>query len=177
MAFENLFLGAILVAGWWGLSQLFFRVRSGQLPAIAAAAPNELQGATLSQKLMATGIQVLVMGLLEQLLIQSDLKAQALAGCGIAAFVGVLVAYMIFPLPSGIWYWIGPTILAVFSYVAAYLSPDGLNVGEIHGWAAAMVRPTPLDYAGLGTAGALVGYWASRRWAQPEEVEAEAVVQ
>jgi len=35
-----------------------------------------------------------------------------------------------------------------------------------------LARPTPLDYAGAGTVGSLIGYWMSRRWQQHRDDEA-----
>jgi hypothetical protein len=33
-----------------------------------------------------------------------------------------------------------------------------------------LARPLPLDYAGSGVAGSIVGYWVSRRWQHEREV-------
>ena len=35
----------------------------------------------------------------------------------------------------------------------------------------ALARPLPLDYATAGTAGALMGYWTSRKWQHEHEAE------
>src|SRR5665213_2489420 len=60
----------------------------------APVAPNETADATLIQKLMALGVQLVVMGVMEMILIQSDAKAQAMIGVGLSAFLSVLAAYV-----------------------------------------------------------------------------------
>jgi hypothetical protein len=60
-------------------------------------------------------------------------------------------------------------VMGVIGYLLAYFTVDGLAIGDLHGWAGPLARATPLIYISMGTAGALVGYWCSRRWAQPEE--------
>jgi hypothetical protein len=119
-------------------------------------------------------VQVIVTGALELILIQTDSKAQAMAGVATASFLGVLAAYMFMALPQGIWYWIGPTILGVIGFALNYFNNGMSSIGDLHGWSAGLARATPLDYAGMGTGAALLAYWCSRRWAQPEDAEADA---
>jgi hypothetical protein len=172
MAVESILLGILVSGVWWVLRKFLSRSmpEGNSIPVVAA--PNEITDATLPQKLLTLGVQVVVMGVCELILIQSDAKAQAMAGVCISAFVGVLAAYMFTPLPEGIWYWIGPTVLGAVGYLLAFFNDGSITIGDVHGWSAALARATPLDYAGMGTAGALLAYWCSRRWAQPEEDEA-----
>ena len=70
-------------------------------------------------------------------------------------------------------------IVGVFGYLFAYLAfcstdPITWKSGTGGGTLAALARPLPLDYASLGTAGALVGYWTSRQWQRAKELETEA---
>jgi hypothetical protein len=169
MGLETTILGAAIVGIWLLLKTAVDRSRRSATGELNLAAPNEIVDAPTSQKVLTTAVQVVVMGVCELILIQSDTKPQAMAGAGIAAFLGVLAAYMFTPLPKGIWYWIGPVILGVIGYALAFIMGGYNGVGDVHGWTAALARPTPLDYAGMGTGGALLGYWCSRRWAQPEE--------
>jgi len=46
--------------------------------------------------------------------------------------------------------------------------------GQGGGLLAPLARPLPLDYASLGTAGAILGYWTSRQWQRAKELETEA---
>lgn len=168
LAIEAAVLGTIVIAGWIGLRKVLDGVAS-KLTSADFTVPNEKTDATLQQKLATLGVQMLAMGIVELILIQTDAKAQAMAGVFIAAYVGSLAAYSFTPLAEGIWYWAGPVALAVISYVFAYFGADLAATGDLHGWTAALVRATPLDYTGMGTAGALLGYWSVRRWMQPQE--------
>jgi len=171
---ETALLAVIILAVWFVLGRLFKRPRNSQTGELEIAAPNEITNAPLPKKLMTLGVQVLAMGILESILIQSDAKPQAMAGVFISAFGGVMVSYYLFAaLPEGIWYWMGPMVLGVLGYLITFFVGATSVTGDIHGWSAALARPTPLDYAGMGTAGALLAYWCSRRWAQPEDGEVE----
>ena len=46
-------------------------------------------------------------------------------------------------------------------------------VGDVRGYAPALARPLPLDYASAGVAGSLLGYWTGRRWQKHRELEEE----
>jgi hypothetical protein len=172
-AVESALLGAILIGAWFGMNWIFRRIYPNDK--VIWTAPNEVVKATLPQKLGTLGVQIVAMAICEQILIQTDYQAQSMAGVMISGFAGSLVAYMFRPLSDGIWYWTGPAVLGVIGYLLAFLFADGLAIGDLHGWAGPLARPTPLIYISMGTAGALVGYWCSRRWAQPEGDGEDAV--
>ena len=48
------------------------------------------------------------------------------------------------------------------------MNPAGLEDGDLTGMFGGLARVLPLDYASLGTAGVLVGYW----WMKPQEDDA-----
>jgi len=171
LAIEDALLAAMLVGGWFALRRIARRMQPAQR--LQQSAPNEQTDATLQQKIMTIGVQVVGMALCEQIFIQTDYQAQAMAGVMISGFAGSLVAYMYRPLSEGIWYWTGPAVLGVIGYLLAYFFCDGVAIGDLHGWAGPLARETPLIYISMGTAGALLGYWCSRRWAQPESDEDE----
>jgi hypothetical protein len=168
MAIELLLLAGSIFGIWIFLSRVFIQGKD-------LAAPNESADAPITQKLLTLGIQVLVMGVCEMILIQNDAQAQALAGVFVAGFLGVLAAYMFTPLPEGFWYWTGPAVLGIVGYLLAMTDAGSNSLGDLHGWSAALARATPLDYASAGIGGAMLGYWCSRRWAQPEETESPSV--
>ncbi len=175
LAIETVLAGGLLVAGWLGLEFFFRHLHPEPMPELDRSAPNETKDASLQQKTITIGVAVVAMGLCEQILIQSDVQAQAMAGTFVAAFAGSMAAYMFQPLTEGIWYWTGPMVLGAISYLLAYFSSDRISVGDLHGWTAPLTRTTPLMYISMGTAGAVLGYWCSRRWAQPEgDVVADA---
>jgi small basic protein len=171
LSLETALLGAIVIATWYGFTKVF--TGSMLLRPSAPAAPNELTDLPISKRLMASGVQILVMGALEYLLIQSDALAQGLVGVALAAYLSVLVTYMYMPMADGIWYWAGPSVLGVIGYLITYVSSDSLGTGEPLGLLPALSRTTPLAYVSAGTAGALLAHWCSRRWAQPEPSDQE----
>lgn len=168
LAIETAILAAILTGGWFGLDLVFKRMHAAQLPQ-PMPAPNESSDAQLTQKLSALGVSVIATALCQQILLQTDVMAQTMAGTLISAFAGAVAGYIFKPLSEPIWYWIAPALTGVLGYVLAFLFSDGIAIGDLHGWAGPLARPTPLVYISMGTAGALLGYWCIRRWSQPEE--------
>ena len=168
MAAEALILGAALVGAWWVLDRQARRARAAAAAAVLAV-PNEVVDATASQKVWAAAVAVLVTGVVETILVQTDSAAQALAGVAVAGFAGALAGYSYLPLGQGAWYWTAPVLTAAIGYVAAFVTGDGVGTGDLHGYLAAIARPTPLHAASVGVAAAVVGHWTARRWALDEE--------
>jgi hypothetical protein len=132
---------------------------------------NEISSATIGQIAQTVAAQVVITALVEMTFLQSDAPAQAICAVFLSGFLGALGAYLFNPVSGSQWYWIGPGIVGVIGYLLTFFSPSGLNIGEATGWTAALVRATPLQYAGAGTAGAILGFWCNRRWHQPEAEE------
>jgi hypothetical protein len=168
-------LGAAMVGGWALLDRLVRAARArGASVVVPSVVPGEVEDATRQDQLAATGVTMLVMAALQFLLVQTDTASQCLASVAVAAFLGTLAGYSYRPLASGVWYWVTPCLLGAIGYVAAAISGDGTATGELHGWFAPLARPTPLHYASLGTAMAVLAHWTSRRWALadgPAELE------
>ena len=56
----------------------------------------------------------------------------------------------------------GPLLTGVIGYALAAMGQvSNLNIGLPTGTVAALARPLPLDYASVGIAGAILGYWMS----------------
>ncbi|HMB94637.1 MAG TPA: hypothetical protein VKK61_01225, partial [Tepidisphaeraceae bacterium] len=147
---------AVLIA--WMM--LFSVSRSGWLPAERANEKPE----PLDQKLLATAMHAVVMIVVMLLLCRSDAKAQTLASVGIAAYLASLAAYQFIPAePSG-WILLSPMIVGLVGYISQYFTQWDWMIGDARGYFAALSRPLPLDYASLGVAGTLLGYWTSQRW-------------
>jgi hypothetical protein len=122
------------------------------------------------QRLLALATQAVVMALLMILLVKSDRKAQVLWSVGISSFLATIAAHNIAPSRPSVWYWGGPLVVGVIGYVLTYASGDpSWQVGIVGGWVPELARPLPLDYAGAGTAGAIIAYWMSRRWQRARE--------
>jgi hypothetical protein len=132
------------------------------------------QNEPMSQKLSALATQVIVMALIMMLLCKTDRKPQVLASVGLGAYLATLAAHSLFPARPSMWYWVGPLIVGVVGYFMAYSGSTNLwMIGWVGGkFAPELARPLPLDYVGAGPAGAIIGYWTSRRWQRNREAEA-----
>jgi hypothetical protein len=124
-----------------------------------------------TQRALAVLTQAIVMSLVMLVLVQTDKKAQVIVSVAIAAYLGTLVAHALFPTRPSVWYWGGPLVVGVAGYLMAYVGSRDWMIGQIGGYAPALGRPLPLDYAGAGTAGAIFAYWTSRRWARNRDIE------
>ncbi len=171
MAAESAVLWAIVAGGWWAVERLAraARDRAAGEDVIRLGFGNEIVEPTLAQRLAVLGVSTLAGGICELVLIQTPMGKQAVAGVGVAAFLGSLAGYAYSPIGEGIWFWSAPCLTGFIGYGIALVTGDGGPLGQLHGWAAPLAQPTPLDYAGVGTALALFGHWTSRRWAQAEE--------
>jgi hypothetical protein len=104
--------------------------------------------------------QAVVTALILMVVCQSEAKNQALASAAIAGLVGSVVAYKYAPTRPSFWFWIGPILTGLVGYLLAAMGQDtNLNIGVPTGTFAALARPLPVDYAGAGVAGAILGYW------------------
>lgn len=109
--------------------------------------------------------------------IPKDDKLQALFGVAIASFVGVVAAQSFFETPNTAPHWIVPLLLALVGYAAFAAHPLGAETANLTGTLAPLARPTPLDYAAAGPAGAIVAHWICRIWSrdlQEEDAKAES---
>jgi hypothetical protein len=175
MAVELVVLGALLGLAWFGLWLLY---RRGRLLGDALRDGLRDQPHAPGERAFATLVQAAVMAVLVLLLARTDDKKQVLAAVAIASFSATLVAYAVSPVRPSVWYWAGPVIVGVAGYLAVYstwssVPPVGWKSGTGGGMLSPLARPLPLDYASLGTAGAILGYWTSRQWQRAKELEKE----
>jgi hypothetical protein len=160
MAIEVLALFAAVATAWGTLRLL---VRAGFLPPEPITFEDEPEE-PLDQKLLASAAFVVLMILVMMLLSQSQAKVQALASVGIAAYLAALAAHQLVPIRPSIWFVVAPVVVAMLGYLAQWFSPGPWIIGDVTGFFAPLSRPLPLDYASLGPAGALLGYWTSHNW-------------
>ncbi|MGD0141417.1 MAG: hypothetical protein ABSD28_21365 [Tepidisphaeraceae bacterium] len=156
LAVELLILG-IFLGGMWALLLRLARAAHGR------PSTPQLNRSGLLNNLTATVAQTISTGIFMFLLCQSEAKYQALAAIGIASWLGSMIAYKYAPTRPSIWYWTGPLLVGLIGYMLAAMGQDtNLNIGSPAGTFAAFARPLPVDYASLGTAGAILGYWMMR---------------
>jgi hypothetical protein len=124
-----------------------------------------------AQGAMALVGQVILMIFLMALMAQSDRKAQVIWSVAISSSLAAFAAHSLFPARPSAWFWSAPLIVGGLGYTLAWFGgPPGAG-GTIGGLLPALARPLPLDYAGAGVAGALYGYWTSRKWLHEHEDE------
>lgn len=165
---ELALLYAVLLAGWAVLRRLLGRTGDDDGP------PRPPRAVPLDQYLLAAAAHAVAMlgGL--SLLARSDAKGQVVLAVAISALFASLAATSIVRTPTSLPYWLGPALTGLTGYLAGYLASNDWMIGRTSGYFAALARPLPLDYAGAGTAGAIVGYWMSRKWwSRVEEEDAQ----
>jgi hypothetical protein len=115
--------------------------------------------------LIALVVQLAIMAVLLLLFVVMPMKKQVLTSVFLASLISTAVAeYFFADRKAGRWYWLAPLIVGAFGYIWGYFSPMGIEVGDLDGTFAALTRILPLDYASMGCAGVLCGYW----WMEPD---------
>lgn len=118
----------------------------------------------------AIAVQIVLMTVFSLILVATTQKKQVMTGLFVAGLFSTAIAEQFFAdAKTGRWYWLGPLVAGAFGYIANFLSPGGFETGDPTGTFGALARALPLDYASMGCAGALLGYW----WMSPEEVVEE----
>ncbi|MEA2711777.1 MAG: hypothetical protein QOF78_4378 [Phycisphaerales bacterium] len=166
LAFETVLLFGCIAVGWYVL----LIMRDNNLLHGEPLRDDDPEAMPM-MGLMALGAQVIVMIFLLMLLVQTDKKAQCTWSIAIAALLSTLLAHSLFPARPSIWFWSGPFVVALIGYVFAWSGGGPLVGGDVGGMLPQLGRPLPLDYAALGTAGAMMGYWTSRSWQHERENE------
>ncbi len=121
----------------------------------------EAQTFPIAAKLLATATHAATTCLLLMMLLRSDDKAQALASVALASLVGSLVAHSLFGVTPGAWFWAGAGVAGVVGYCIGFFTPGDWIIGHP---GSMLANAAPIDYAAAGPAGALIGYWMSRKW-------------
>jgi hypothetical protein len=92
------------------------------------------------------------------LLSQWETKGECLAVIAFSSCLSAMVAYWMAPLRSSLCFWLSPLAVAAFGYICAALNTHGIHVGML----LSLARPLPLDYVGMGSLGAMLGFWVAR---------------
>jgi hypothetical protein len=173
MGVELVVLFGFLGLAWYGLWALHVR---GTLEGDALRDGLADQEHTLGERVGAAATQFAGMFVLMLVLAQADDKKQVLAAVFLSSFLATLLAYTFMPVRPSVWFWAGPLAVGLLGYAWDYLNwgrggwsvwKAGLGAGAL----APLGRPLPLDYASLGPAGAILGYWISRGWERAKETD------
>jgi hypothetical protein len=172
---ELVILYGFLALAWYGLWALHVR---GSLEGDALRDGLADREHAIGERMTAAAAQFAAMFLLMLLLARADDKKQVLAAVFLSSFLATLLAFTFAPVRPSTWFWAGPLAVGLIGYAWNYLNwgrggwsvwKAGLGAGML----APLGRPLPLDYASLGPAGAILGYWISRGWERAKEAETE----
>jgi hypothetical protein len=156
---ETVLLGAGVALAWWMVQRA---MHAGVLPKEYQVDSREAESD--DERFIAMAAQIIIMLLLMLLLGQTDAKLQTLASVGGSAYVAALAAHQFFPVRPSIYFWIGPLVLGIFGYFLQTLGSPLWLIGDVSGFFAPLARPLPIDYASVGVAGSILGYWSSQNW-------------
>jgi hypothetical protein len=142
------------------------------------AMPEEKEkGTERGSVLTAILAQAAIMAVLLLLLSATSQKKQVLTSVFIAGLVATAIAESWFAdVRAARWYWAAPLVVGVLGYAAGYFMPAGIEFGSVdpeRNIFAPLTRVLPLDYASLGCAGVLLGYWAASPEPEDEGRSAE----
>jgi hypothetical protein len=171
LALELVLLYAIIGLAWFGL---FTLRKSGKLKADALRDGLVDEPHPISMGWMTLGTAAVIMANVVIFLAQSQDKKQVLGAVFFGALLGGFIPYWRRGANLSVWYWTAPLVVGLFGYLVAYMQPPqpGIEIGRLGlggGFLTALANPLPVDYASIGTAGALLGYWMRRKSLQERE--------
>jgi hypothetical protein len=161
LAAELLLLGGVLAIGWVLILPRFDHSAGEDDAGGTAGSPprprpdrDVLQAVLTQAAFGAVGVVLLV---------PTGDKKQAVFGVAAAFLIATALAQHFYRDERlARWYWAGPVVVGLVGYVVNAFGSDArlaVETGRLTGTFAALARPLPLDYAGAGVVGALVGYW------------------
>jgi len=158
---ELLCLAAVELAIWNLLIMVSQPATSaGHSSTESAAKPGSGASPGWPMGLAATGVQMISTAVFLSIFCQAATKNQAMAAVLIGSLLGTMLAYLLAPVRQSVWYWIGPLLVGLIGYGLAATGFDrNLAIGTPTGTWAAIAMPLPVDYASMGTAGAILGFW------------------
>lgn len=175
-ALELVLLSVVMAACWWVLHRLQQHGHLHRDPARDGLADADLPPNAGWQELIR---QVVVTAAVILIVAESEDRKQLIAAVGVGAFAGAFFPYWQHGARPSVWYWSGPLLVGVIGYLFAFVSPPhGFEIGrpDINGGGilGALSRPLPLDYASMGPAGALAGYWMRRKSLREREMQTQS---
>lgn len=166
MAMEAAVLMGLMGAVQWGLIYL---VRLGYVKDDGHRDGVASPAARTGELALAGLCTAAVFVLLAFFFLPTDAKKQAIFGVGFAAALATIVVHFFVVPQAPSWpFWAGVMAGGIAAY--GYAQFTSVSSGPIAmGWVElAPARAAPLDLAGSGVAGSLIGYWYSRKWKRPQ---------
>ena len=78
------------------------------------------------------------------LVCRSDAKMQTVVGVGVCAVAAAFIARQIVTIETLGWLWASPLLVALLGYLIAWMHPESIQIGVLHGAFAPLARPIPL---------------------------------
>jgi hypothetical protein len=144
---ESILLFATLLMGWM-IARRITRPEGSLV----------LQENWLSDSALAIFAQASVNAALLILLSGWHSKGECLAVIAFTSCLAAMPAHWLAPRTSSICFWISPMVVALFGYLCGAMAGHGMHLGML----TALARPLPLDYAGMGPLGAMLGFWLAQ---------------
>lgn len=145
-----------------GLWNLLWARHQRLLPALPQADEKDKEGRSTVPAILA---QAALMAVFLLILTATSQKKQVLASVFLSGLAATAIAEAWFAdARAARWYWAAPLLVGVLGYVMGFFQPAGIEIGSIdpdRNLLAPLARVLPLDYASLGCAGVLLGYWMS----------------
>ena len=157
---EMVLLFAAVGAVWFLVTRQAELLETAPTEPAPARLPGRSSDWTGKARAVATQAAIMAFALL--IFSRTDTKKCALISVLLAAFIGTSLAEHLFrEEKAGAWYWAGPLLVGAIGFLLNFFTADPLSLqtGSPAGPLAALARPLPLDYASLGTIGAILGYW------------------
>lgn len=152
LAAECLMLGGLFAGVWFVLHRFF------HLPKVKEQRPFSLIPDVAVAQVVLTQAVVMAIGIL--ILVPNPEKKQVIFGVLIASAIasGTVRYFYNNRIPEH-WCWAAPILVGVLGFLINSFDPTHLAVetGQVSGTFGALARPLPLDYAGAGVFGALIG--------------------
>jgi hypothetical protein len=113
---------------------------------------------TRSETALAVSCCTLLTLALSLLLLRSELKLQSLGAIGLSAYVAASITRQLVPLRSPRALLAVPLLVGIAGYVLTYfVGADTWMIGQPRGFFAPLARALPIDFAGAGVAGIVLG--------------------
>lgn len=172
MAGELALLGGLLIAAYAVIHRL---IATGTLPDETSTDGCRLEPEKLDQRLLCTLTVAVVMTVGMMILCQSSDSGQAVWAVLLSALGASWCAFRFIPVAPAVWYWSGPLLCGVVGYLYTFqFGGQTANIGLPRALLGAVSRPSPLDFASVGVAGAMLGYWIGRRQKHHRDDQSEA---
>ena len=146
---------ALLAAGLYGCWWMLRRIRPAKVD------PRLATQVDWNGVLITTAVSAAIMAVIVTIFATTDAKKQVIGAVAIGGFASAAIGYTFLENDCPLCYAAAPAVVGIVGYAWAYFFP---GIYHVHRTTVALAYPLPLDYASVGVAAALLGYWTGLRW-------------